>query len=98
MDLFYSPKDAEDLFDIKLNTYQDLCKLTLKMLKVKGKDEEKFNALEDEMASQPQFNYLSEKENARDTLYYVCLFSRYEKESDQQILHESRESFKTLFM
>lgn len=97
LDLFYTPTDAEALFNIKRNIYQEICKLTAEMLTVKDSDPDRFNELEGELTTHSVFNYLSEEEYVRKTLYYVCLFSNYENESSQQLLHEKKEDFHKLF-
>ena len=97
LDLFYKAEDAENLLNIETNTYQEICTLAIDMLIVKATNETKFNELSEKLTATNVFNYLSEEQAVRDTLYYVCLFSRFDDESRQRILHENREAFNTLF-
>jgi hypothetical protein len=97
LDLFYKAEDAENLFSIETNTYQEICTLAIDMLIIKSTDETKFNELSEKLTATNVFNYLSEEQAVRDTLYYVCLFSRFEDESRQRVLHENRDAFNTLF-
>lgn len=50
------------------------------------------------MTKESAFNYLSEVQSVRTTLYYVCLFSKYDNTESQALLHDNKEAFNKLFM
>lgn len=95
MDLFYKPEDARKLFDYNHQLFAQVCDLATSMLI--EKDQDKYNTLDGELNDLSVFNYLSEEEIARKTLYYVCLFRSYKTESQQKILYDNQENFHTLF-
>lgn len=68
------------------------------MLAVKDTDQAKFNELQEQLTKEIVFNYLSELNSVRTTLYYVCLFARYETPEKQQLLHDNKDAFNKLFM
>ena len=44
-----------------------------------------------------EYNYLSEDQKARETLYIVCELNHTLSEDDQKLFHDSKEDFDRLF-
>lgn len=91
LDLFYKAEDAEQLFDINIEKYKTICNLVIDALTIKSTDEKKYNELSEQITASNVFNYLSEEKAARDSLYYVCVFSHCGDETGRNILHDHRD-------
>ena len=55
------------------------------------------NDLTATLTSSKEFNYLSEAEDARDTLYYICSFSAKLSKEEQNLIADKRSEYDLLF-
>ena len=62
-----------DLFNYKLRRYERICELIRTILGTENISE--YNELAATLTSSKEFNYLSEDQSARDTLYEICSYN-----------------------
>jgi len=73
-----------DLFDYKNQHYQDFCLTISHLLKDKTDQLD----IENQISSDPLFNYLSEEPIPRDILYYICSLDNTLSEEGRAAFHK----------
>ena len=73
LDLFFTADDVRNLFSYVKKDYKTICGHALQALKAqKAEDADKLKEESDKLLDH-EYNYLSENENARKSLYQVCI-------------------------
>ena len=73
LDLFFTADDVRNLFSYVKKDYKTICGHALQALKAqKAEDADKLKEESDKLLDH-EYNYLSENENSRKSLYQVCI-------------------------
>ena len=76
LDLTYTEEEIRSLFCYKTKTYDKICKLIVEITKhYDDEDLTEHNDLMQDLMNMPEFNYLSEENDPRHMLYYVCVLN-----------------------
>lgn len=81
----------QNLFDYSHAHYKKICSLVRTTLMSDNISE--VNDLTAALTETEEFNYISENEHARDTLYTICSFSTYFNPEDQSYVSEHKKDF-----
>lgn len=93
LDLFYSVQEMIDVFDFKLDNYNELCHTISLILRGKGDE----LTLEGYITDSHMFNYLTEEPRPRDILYYICALDDSMPEEEREAFFQARLDFHKLF-
>ena len=80
LDLFYTEEAMVNLFDYECQHYKKICSLVRTTMMSENISE--VNDLTAALTESEEFNYISEDESARNTLYTICSFNTYFPEED----------------
>ena len=95
LDLYFTAEDMADLFTYSLRRYERICSLILTILGSENISE--VNDLTATLTSSKEFNYLSEDEDARDTLYKICTFNTKVQPEEQNLIAAKHQEYDLLF-
>ena len=95
LDLYFTAEDMADLFKYSLRRYERICSLMLTILGSENISE--VNDLTATLTSSKEFNYLSESEDARDTLYKICTFNTKLESDEQNLIASKHQEYDLLF-
>ena len=85
----------KNLFDYSFAHYKKICSLIRTTMLSDNINE--INDLNNNLTATKEFNYITEDDEARDTLYYICAFNSYFEKEEREFIVNNRDKFENLF-